>query len=130
MKEGLKAALGTLIGAALIFFVIVLPATAHEIITSTGLVCDTQAQVQRYYALRREGETHPRLRVNVEAQATACVNETIAYIKGEVVDTLFIPEGRIDIVKIVVTAYYRDGSWVELRPTVQFIPYLEEEEKA
>lgn len=111
---------------ALAFFT--LKAPAHELNSSTGLVCDTKEQVSRFYTLFLEGDMHAMQRVNAEAKATACMVGTVAYIKGEVVGTFPVPEGRIDVVKVVVTAYVLNGAWMELQPTVQYVPYFQKEE--
>lgn len=114
---------------ALMMTFVVCGAHAHELNAGVGIICDQQEQVAKYLTLTQDGNPHALQVVNTEAKATACILGMVAYYRGETVASLKAEHGRLDIVEIVVTAYF-DTTWHELTPVIQFIAFFELEEPA
>lgn len=87
-------------------------AKAHQVETGTGVICDTQVQIEKY-ALNRSEETLQA--INAEA-AHACAYLTVAFIPGETVNTL----KNEHVVAILVVAFHNGRGWVNLKPLVQY----------
>ena len=122
MRESIKAGIATLIGSLLIL-VVALPAMAQEI--GTGLLCNTQAQVEKVVALTQETHSLQATLAVVNAETpdekNVCGVATVAYIKGKTVKAgVRSIDGVRDIVEITVVGYVVNGLVVFLPPTIQY----------
>jgi hypothetical protein len=95
-------------------------ATAQEIQSGTGLICDTAAQLERFVALAKTESTAEAAiqSVNTEVgDSHACGVATIRFLVGEEI-------GRVDtfeIVSVLVVAINDGEKWYSVgQPQVQF----------
>ncbi len=97
------------------------PARAQEIHVGTGMVCDTQKQVERFVALF-DGDARTTMNaVNAEENdPTACVVGTLAYIRGPEVGTATTKNGTFHIVRVLVVGVLTEGGFRAAVPTAFF----------
>lgn len=115
--------LAILLGAAL-------PASAN---ISTGLFCNSVAQIERLYQLYNDGNTITEAlnlvnQENDEPGATmwVCAYGTIGYMKGEKKAEVKINIGVIGIYEATVMAYVRNGRLFPIMPPrKQYLPFME-----
>jgi hypothetical protein len=100
-------------------YLMVAPATAQEIETGTGLICDTEAQVARYLELY-DGDVHAAVTaVNVEAaDTTACGVATVAYMRVEDKARVDNKNGSHQITEILVVGIHMPFGIASTPPTV------------
>ena len=115
--------LAVLLGAAL-------PASAN---ISSGLYCNTVAQVERLYKHYNDGKTVEEAfnLVNQEydepdATVWVCAYGTIGYVKGEKKAEVTINTGVVGIYEATVMAYLRNGRLFPIMPPrTQYLPFME-----
>ena len=105
-------------------------AHAHELEVSTGLVCDTEVQVTRYFTLMARGEPHALQIINTDAKSNVCIFATVAYVKGASKSSVQAENGRYDIVEILVFGFMHENAWQKLPPTIQYVGFFEKEDGA
>lgn len=89
--------------AALLFMALCVAARAQEVEVASGLICDTQKQVEQFVALYDGNARETAEKVNAaEHNPTACVVSTMAYVRGRELATARTRETTFQIVPILV----------------------------
>jgi len=97
------------------------PAHAQEYEHGTALLCDTQRQVERYVELFNGKEQSAINTVNEEEQnTTACVFETVAFMRGRELGTARNKESAFQIVRILVVGVETPSGLRSTRPSAYF----------
>ncbi len=106
---------------ALLASLLYAPAHASNYAVGTCLVCDTQAQVERFVALF-SGDAQAAIRVvNAEEQnPSACVIMNVAYMRGTQIRMARHGDSAFEIVRILVIGIETDNSILPVRPRVYF----------
>jgi hypothetical protein len=114
---------------SLMWLFVISGAQAQDV--GTGIVCDQQAQLETYYGLTGHGISQPEAikTVNIEAKGNACVLAMVIYHRGNTVTTIQSPNGRIDIVEILVVTVFL-GTWVPVHPIIQYTGFYAGDEPA
>jgi hypothetical protein len=108
----------TLLSLALLSLIIFSPARAQEYEHGTALLCDTQRQVERYVALFNGKEQSAINAVNTEEQnPSACVIETVAFVRGPDLGTARNEESAFQIVRILVVGVETPSGLHSTRPS-------------
>jgi hypothetical protein len=109
---------------ALTPFPLCAPAQASDYEVGTSLVCDTQAQVERFVALFT-GDAQAAIGVvNAEEQnPSACVIRNVAYMRGIQVGLARHGDSAFKIVRILVVGIETGGGVLPVRPSVYFSPF-------
>jgi hypothetical protein len=104
------------------------PARAQEVEVGTSLVCDTQAQVERFVALY-DGDAQSTVNsVNAaEHDPTACAVTTMAYLRGRQLATARNKDRAFQIVPILVLGVVTVAGVESIMPA-QFFSLFEIEE--
>ena len=106
---------------ALLPLIIFSPARAQEYEHRTALLCDTQKEVERYVELFNGKEQSAINTVNEEEQnPTACVLETVAFMRGGELGTARNKEGAFQIVRILVVGVETPSGLRSTRPSAYF----------
>ena len=106
---------------ALLSLTIFSPARAQEYEHGTALLCDTQRQVERYVALFNGKEQSAINAVNTEEQnPSACVIETVAFVRGPDLGTARNKESAFQIVRILVVGVETPSGLRSIRPAPYF----------
>ena len=106
---------------ALLPLIIFSPARAQEYEHGTALLCDTQRQVERYVELVNGKEQSAIDAVNAEEQnPTACVFETVAFMRGRELGTARNKESAFQIVRILVVGVETPSGLRSTRPSAYF----------
>jgi len=97
------------------------PAWAWDFEVGTSLVCDTQAQVERFVALFT-GDAQAAIQVvNAEEQnPSACVIMNVAYMRGTQIRMARHGDSAFEIVRILVVGVKTDNGILLVRPSVYF----------
>jgi hypothetical protein len=92
-------------------------AHAQDTEVGTGLVCDTQEQVERFVALY-DGDTQSTVRMVNEAvhDPTACVVSAVAYVRGRPLATARSKNTTFQIVPILVLGVVTAGGLESIAP--------------
>ena len=106
---------------ALLPLIIFGPARAQEYEHGTALLCATQRQVERYVELFNGKEQSAINTVNAEEQnPTACVFETVAFMRGRELGTARNKESAFQIVRILVVGVETPSGLRSTRPNAYF----------
>ena len=97
------------------------PALASDYEIGTSLVCDTQAQVERFVAVF-SGDTQAAIRfVNAEERNTsACVIGNVAYMRGIQFGMVRHGDSAFEIVRILLIGIETENGIPPVRPSVYF----------
>ncbi len=97
------------------------PVRASEYQVDTSLVCDTQAQVERFAAVFT-GDAQDAIRVvNAEQQnPSACVIENLAYMRGTRLGIVRHGDSAFEIVRVLVIGIETENGILPVRPSVYF----------
>ena len=97
------------------------PAQATDYEVGASLVCDTQAQVERFVALFT-GDAQAAIRVvNAEEQnPSACAIVNVAYMRGQQIGMARHGDSAFEIVRILVVGIESDEGIRAVRPAVYF----------
>jgi hypothetical protein len=97
------------------------PVRASEYEVDTSLVCDTQAQVERFAAVFA-GDAQDAIRVvNAEEQnPSACVIENVAYMRGTRLGMVRHGDSAFEIVRVLVIGFETENGILPVRPSVHF----------
>ena len=106
---------------ALLSLIILGPAHAQEYEHGTALLCGSQRQVERYVELFNGKDQSAINTVNEEEQnPTACVFETVAFMRGREVGTARNKESAFQIVRILVVGVETPSGLRSTRPSAYF----------
>jgi hypothetical protein len=94
---------------------------ASDYEVDTSLVCDTQAQVERFAAVFT-GDAQDAVRVvNAEEQSSsACVIKNVAYMRGTRLGMVRHGDSAFEIVRILVIGIETENGILPVRPSVYF----------
>jgi len=97
------------------------PTQASDYEVGTSLVCDTQAQVERFAALFT-GDAQAAVRVvnSEEQNPSACLILNVAYMRGSQIGMVRHGDSAFEIVRILVIGVETDNGIVAVRPAVYF----------
>jgi len=96
-------------------------AHAQEVEVTSGLICDTQEQVEQFVALYDGNTRDTAERVNVaENDPTACVISGIAYVRGRKLATARTKDTTFQIVPILVLGVVTDKGIQAVAPARYF----------
>ena len=97
------------------------PAQASDYEVGTNVVCDTQAQVERFVALFA-GDAQAAIRVvNAEEQNSgACAMMNVTYMRGTRIGMARHGDSAFEIVRILVVGIKTDNGILSVRPSVYF----------
>jgi hypothetical protein len=97
------------------------PVRASDYEVDTSLVCDTQAQVERFVAVFA-GNAQDAIRVvNAEEQnPSACVINNVAYMRGGRLGMARHGASAFEIVRILVIGIETENGILPVRPSVYF----------
>jgi hypothetical protein len=107
------------------------PACADEVETSTGVICNTQKQMERFVALNDADPQGAILAVNAEEQdPTACAVASLAFVRGGNPVTVRKRDATYQIVAILVVGVVTSDGVRGVNPTVYFSLFKVEERTA
>lgn len=120
-----------------LLFCVPVAATANEqkpeLEMGAGLICNSEAQVERYLALnaaKQAPDQAVRL-INDEAQnPNACALAAVAFIRGAQGKSINAPGGLMKVTKVMVLAVQTPAGWQRVPPIVQFTAIFEKLEEA
>src|SRR5215470_19880213 len=97
------------------------PALAWDYEVGTSLICDTQAQVERF-AILFSGDAPAAIRaINSEEQnPSACALVNVAYMRGAQIGMARHGDNAFEIVRILVVGIATDGGIRPVRPAAYF----------
>jgi hypothetical protein len=106
---------------ALLSVALCFSARAQEVEVGTGVVCDTQKQMERFVSLL-DGDAEAAVQaVNAEAgDPNACVTGTIAYVRGPEITTVKTQNATFQIVRILVVGILTDAGFRATVPAALF----------
>jgi hypothetical protein len=123
MKFGLVVVWGSLLWSA--------PARADEIETSTGVICNTQQQMERFVALNDADPQSAIRAVNDEVHdPTACAVASLAFVRGGNPVTVRKKDATFQIVPILVVGVVTPDGVRGVIPAVYFSLFKVEERTA
>jgi hypothetical protein len=97
------------------------PVQASDYEVETSLVCDTQAQVERFAAVFTDNAQDAIRVVNAEEQnPTACVIKNVAYMRGTQLGMVRHGDSAFEIVRILVIGIETENGILPLRPSIYF----------
>jgi hypothetical protein len=111
-------------------------ATANEqksVEVGVGLICNSEAQVQRYLALHvKDAPPDAAIQlVNTEAQdPNACSMAAIAFIRGKEGASVAAPGGQMKITEIMILAAQTPFGWQRVTGLVQYTAIFEKLDEA
>jgi hypothetical protein len=98
-----------------------------------GLICNSEAQVERYLSLHIKDETPDAAikTVNAEAQdPNACALAAIAFVRGEPGKSVPAPGGLMKITQVMIFAAQTPAGWQRVPPILQYTAIFEKLEEA
>ena len=108
-------------GIALLSLLMGVPAHAQDVEFGTAVVCNTQAQTERFVALFDGDEAAALKAVNVgEDDQDACDMVTVAYIRGPAIETAISKDAAFNIVRIVIVGIMTDAGLQATLPAAMF----------
>ena len=114
-------AMSCIIRVALLSVLLCFSARAQEVEIGTGIVCDTQKQMERFVTLYH-GEADAAVKaVNAEEDdPSACVVGTLAYVRGPDVATARTPDATFQIVRVLVVGILTEAGFQATVPAAFF----------
>jgi hypothetical protein len=88
-----------------------------------GIVCDTAGQVERYISLNKDGTPAEAAIQTINTESNnphACGMVVAAFVVGEEVGNVTVPDGTVRIVEITIVAAQTQSGWQRTPPTVQY----------
>jgi hypothetical protein len=114
-------AMSYIIQVALLSVLLCSSVQAQEIEVGTGIVCDTQKQMERFVALFHEDADAAVKAVNAEEDdPNACVFGTIAYVRGPDIATARAPNATFQIVRVLVVGIFTQAGFQATIPAAFF----------
>jgi hypothetical protein len=107
------------------------PANADEVEVSTGVICNTQKQMERFIALN-DADPHSAIRaINAEEHdATACAVASLAFVRGSHAATVRKDDATFQIVPILVVGVVTPEGVRAIAPAVYFSLFRVDERSA
>ena len=104
------------------------PARAHDVEVGTSLICDTQAQVERYISLY-DGDAESTVNsVNTaEQNPTACAVVTMSYVRGRQLARARNKDTSFQIVPVLVLGLVTEEGVREVAPAPYFSVFTVDE---
>src|ERR1700741_4961724 len=97
------------------------PAQAQEVEVTSGLICDTQKQVEQFIALYDGNAQDTAERVNAaEKNPTACVVSGMAYVRGRNLATARTKDTTFQIVPILVLGVVTANGIQAVAPSIYY----------
>ena len=111
---------------------LLLPAArADEVETSTGVICNTQKQIERFVALNDDDPQTAVSAVNAEEHdETACAVASLAFIRGRKAATTRTRSATFEIIPILVVGVVTAHGVRSVTPAVYFSLFKVEERAA
>jgi hypothetical protein len=107
------------------------PARADEVEMSTGVICNTQKQMERFVALNDADPQSAIRAVNAEEQdPMACAVASLAFVRGSHAATVRKKEATFQIVPILVVGVVTSDGVRGIVPAVYFSLFKVEERAA
>jgi hypothetical protein len=97
-----------------------------------GLICNSEAQVERYLALHVKDESPAEAikAVNAEVQdPNACALAAIAFVRGEEGKAVPAPGGQLKITQVMIFATQTPAGWQRVPPILQYTAIFEKLEE-
>jgi hypothetical protein len=114
-------AMSYIIQVALLSVLLCSSVQAQKIEVGTGIVCDTQKQMERFVALFHEDADAAVKAVNAEEDdPNACVFGTIAYVRGPDIATARAPNATFQIVRVLVVGIFTQAGFQATIPAAFF----------
>jgi hypothetical protein len=114
MKIGLKLAVLLLLSCPA-------SATETEVEVATGVVCNTQKEIERLVALNDDNPLSAIKAVNNEEHdPTACAMASFAFVRGRDAITVRTRNGAFQITKILVVGVVTEDTVQSIVPAIQF----------
>lgn len=103
-------------------------AQAHDVEVGTSLICDTQAQVERYVSLYDGDAESTVASVNAaEQNPTACAVVTMSYVRGRQLARARNKDTSFQIVPILVLGLITEEGLQSVRPAPYFSVFTVDE---
>jgi hypothetical protein len=120
------------IGLKLVFLLLLSgSASASEIEISTGVVCKTEKQMQRFVSLSEvDPQTAAKVVNEEEKDPTACGVASLAFVRGPQAVTVRTAHATFQIAKILVVGVVAEGFVRPIAPSVQFSLFTIDERMA
>jgi hypothetical protein len=114
-------AMSCIMHVALLSVLLCFSARAQKVEVGTGIVCDTQKQMERFVALF-QGEAEAAVKaVNTEENdPNACVVGTIAYVRGPDIATARTRYVTFQIVRVLVVGIFTEAGFRATVPAAFF----------
>lgn len=106
------------------------PARANEIEIGTGVICNTQRQVQKFLAFNEaDPQTAVRAVNDEERDPAACGVASLAFVRGHSAITVRTKDATFQITNILVVGLVTDDGVRSVAPSVQFYPFKIDERR-
>jgi hypothetical protein len=106
---------------SLLSVLLCLSAQAQNVEVGTGIVCDTQREMERFIVLFHEDAEAAVNAVNAEeADPNACVFGTIAYVRGPDIATARTQDATFQIVRVLVVGIFTEAGFRATVPAALF----------
>ena len=113
------------------FLLLSCPANAEEVEVSTGVVCNTQKQIERFIALNDADPLTAVRAVNDEkSDRTACAVASLAFVRGRDAITVRTRNVAFQIVEVLVVGVVTADEVQPIVPSVQFALFKIDERMA
>jgi hypothetical protein len=124
-------AMSYIIQVSLLSVLLCFSAQAQNVEIGTGIVCDTQRQMERFVALFHEDAEAAVNAVNAEEDdPNACVFGTIAYVRGPDIATTRTQNATFQIVRVLVVGIFTKAGFRATVPAAFFSPEKVDERPA
>lgn len=102
---------------------------AQDVEVGTGLICDTQAQVERFVSDFNGNPDAAITAINGESP-NACGVVSVAFVRGQEVSTVRNAQGTFKVTEILVVGVVTPMGFQAVPPLPQFTIFLTKEENA
>ena len=124
-------AMSYIIHVTLLSVLLCFPARAQKVEVGTGIVCDTQKQMERFVALFHDDAEAAVKAVNAEEDdPNACVVGTLAYVRGPDIATARTQDATFQIVRVLVVGIFTAAGFRATVPAAFFSAEKVEERAA
>jgi hypothetical protein len=114
-------AMSYIIHVALLSVLLCFSVRAQKVEVGTGIVCDTQKQMERFVALFHEDAEAAVKAVNAEEDdPNACVFGTIAFVRGPDIATARTQNATFQIVRVLVVGIFTEAGFRATVPAAFF----------
>ena len=95
------------------------PTSAHDIEYGTGAICDTQSEAERL--AMQSGSEDPTATIKEAGSPGTCAVETVAFVRGAVLNTIRSKAETFAVVKILVVGADFGSGLQSVTPKVYFM---------